>query len=83
VSTLDLIMRQPLVYRLWMAPFAKKKFAPIVAHNDMHWVRRVLDVGCGPGTNAVYFSQADYLCIDLNVPSETFFWPQTRRTENL
>lgn len=66
MSTLDVIMRQPLVYRLWMAPFAEKKFAPIVAHNDMQRVRRVLDVGCGPGTNALHFSASDYLGIDLN-----------------
>jgi SAM-dependent methyltransferase len=66
MSTLDFIMRQPIVYRLWMAPFAKKKFAPIVARNDMSRVRRVLDVGCGPGTNAIYFSDVDYLGIDLN-----------------
>ncbi|HEY2121474.1 MAG TPA: class I SAM-dependent methyltransferase [Candidatus Acidoferrum sp.] len=66
MSTLDFIMRQPIVYRLWMAPFAKKKFAPIVARNDMSRVRRVLDVGCGPGTNANYFSDVDYLGIDLN-----------------
>jgi SAM-dependent methyltransferase len=66
MSTLDLIMRQPLIYRLWMAPFAEKKFAPIAAHNDMRRVRRVLDVGCGPGTNAPHFSTADYLGIDIN-----------------
>jgi SAM-dependent methyltransferase len=66
VSALDLIMRQPSIYRLWQAPFAKKKFAPIVASNDMTRVRRVLDVGCGPGTNADYFSNVDYFGIDLN-----------------
>jgi SAM-dependent methyltransferase len=66
MSTLDLIMRQPLVYRLWMAPFAEKKFAPIVAHNDMRQIRRVLDVGCGPGTNVPHFASSDYLGIDLN-----------------
>lgn len=66
MSTLDLIMRQPLVYRLWMAPFAEKKFAPILRHNDMRQVRRVLDVGCGPGTNAPHFAGSNYLGIDLN-----------------
>jgi SAM-dependent methyltransferase len=66
MSALDLIMRQPIIYRLWQAPFAKKKFAPIVARNDMTRVRRVLDVGCGPGTNADYFSTVDYFGIDLN-----------------
>jgi SAM-dependent methyltransferase len=66
MSAKDFIMRQPGVYRAWMAPFADKKFAPIVARNDMTRVRRVLDVGCGPGTNASYFSQASYLGVDLN-----------------
>lgn len=66
MSTLDLIMRQPLIYRLWMAPFAEKKFAPIAARNDMQRVRRVLDVGCGPGTNAPHFAASDYLGIDIN-----------------
>jgi SAM-dependent methyltransferase len=66
MSALDLIMRQPLVYRLWMAPFADKKFAPIAAKNAIERVRRVLDVGCGPGTNAGYFPNAEYLGIDLN-----------------
>jgi SAM-dependent methyltransferase len=55
-----------LVYRLWMAPFAEKKFAPILAHNDLGHVRRVLDVGCGPGTNVPYFLASEYLGIDLN-----------------
>jgi SAM-dependent methyltransferase len=66
MSALDLIMRQPLIYRLWMAPFAERKFAPITAHNDMQRIRRALDVGCGPGTNATHFTASDYLGIDLN-----------------
>jgi len=49
-----------------MAPFAEKKFAPIVSHNDLGRVRRVLDVGCGPGTNARHFGSSEYLGIDLN-----------------
>jgi SAM-dependent methyltransferase len=66
MNAVDVIMRQPLVYRLWMAPFATKKFAPIAENNEVERVRRVLDVGCGPGTNADYFPNAEYLGIDLN-----------------
>jgi SAM-dependent methyltransferase len=66
VKSLDAIMRWPLVYRLWMKPFADKKFVPILSRNDLSRVRRVLDVGCGPGTNAPYFAGCDYLGIDLN-----------------
>ena len=60
------IMENTLVYRLWQAPFAEKKFAPVLAHNDLRTARRVLDVGCGPGTNSHHFEQSEYLGIDLN-----------------
>lgn len=59
-------LEQPITYRLWQATHAKQKFAPILSHNDMSRVRRVLDVGCGPGTNARLFSHCDYLGIDIN-----------------
>jgi SAM-dependent methyltransferase len=54
------------VYRLWQAPFAEQKLAPILANNDLRAVRRVLDVGCGPGTNTHHFAHADYQGIDYN-----------------
>ena len=63
---LSSIMNIPLIYRLWQAPFADKKFAPISAMNDLQRVRRVLDVGCGPGTNTHYFQDKEYLGIDIN-----------------
>lgn len=66
MSFLEAVMGQPLIYRLWMGPFAEQKFLPILAHNDMNRVRRVLDVGCGPGTNAGHFAHADYLGVDWN-----------------
>src|SRR6202040_4264101 len=46
--------------------FAEKKLEPLRRHNDVSKVSRVLDVGCGPGTNARHFSHADYLGLDLN-----------------
>jgi SAM-dependent methyltransferase len=64
--TLARVMENTLAYRLWQAPFADEKFAPIAAHNDLQRVRRVLDVGCGPGTNAAYFAHAEYTGIDMN-----------------
>ena len=54
------------VYRAWQAPFAGQKFVPVLVHNSMANVRRVMDVACGPGTNTQFFNQADYLGIDLN-----------------
>ena len=53
-------------YRLWQAPFAERKLAPLWAHNDVVRARRVLDVGCGPGTNTHHFTGADYLGLDFN-----------------
>jgi len=61
------IMENTQAYRLWQAPFAEQKFAPILAYNDLRVVRRVLDVGCGPGTNTHHFASADYLGIDSNL----------------
>lgn len=60
------VMEHDLAYRAWQAPFAEQKFAPVRAANDMGAVRRVLDVGCGPGTNAHWFRHADYVGIDFN-----------------
>jgi SAM-dependent methyltransferase len=60
------LMENTLAYRLWQAPFAERKLAPLFAHNDVAAARRVLDVGCGPGTNAHHFAHADYLGLDFN-----------------
>jgi SAM-dependent methyltransferase len=60
------LLDNPLVYRLWQRPFAGSKMAPVIKHNDLSQVHRVLDLGCGPGTNCPYFTDAEYLGIDLN-----------------
>jgi len=60
------VLEQSAIYRLWQAPFANDKLAPLFAHNDLSRVQRVLDVGCGPGTNTQLFNHADYLGIDIN-----------------
>jgi trans-aconitate 2-methyltransferase len=60
------VMEWTPAYRLWQAPVVERKFAPILAHNDLSEVRRVLDVGCGPGTNTAQFEDADYLGLDIN-----------------
>ncbi len=60
------LLEHTLVYRMWQAPFAEQKFAPVRAHNNLDSIRRVLDVACGPGTNTRHFAHSDYLGIDLN-----------------
>ena len=61
-SWLDL----PLLYRLWQQPFVDQKTVPFRRHNDLSKSLRVLEVGCGPGTNASLFARCDYLGLDLN-----------------
>jgi hypothetical protein len=42
MSLVDYLLEQTAVYRLWQAPFAAAKLAPMLAHNDIGSVRRVL-----------------------------------------
>lgn len=65
-SFVEWTLEQPVVYRWWQAPFAERKLAPVFAHGGVTGVRRVLDVGCGPGTNARHFTHARYVGIDIN-----------------
>ncbi len=60
------VLERPSVYRLWQSAFARAKFEPLLAHNDLSFAGRVLDVGCGPGTNAGYFPGKRYVGIDIN-----------------
>jgi SAM-dependent methyltransferase len=66
MSLLDAFIARPLTYQAWQAPFADRKFRPILVHNDLARVRRVLDVACGPGTNTKYFRDVEYLGVDWN-----------------
>jgi cyclopropane fatty-acyl-phospholipid synthase-like methyltransferase len=58
-------MENTATYSLWQAPFAEKKLASILAHNDLRRVRRVLDVGSGLGTNTARFAHTYYLEANL------------------
>ena len=60
------ILSFPKVYQLWQAPFAQRKFKPLLKHTDFSNIQRVLDVGCGPGTNARFFQGREYLGLDIN-----------------
>lgn len=66
LKSLTKIMEVPAVYRLWQSPAVRGKFAPVVRNNDISKIRRVLDVGCGPGTNTALFEHADYTGLDIN-----------------
>ena len=63
---IDRILEYPVVYAAWQAPFVAQKFAPVERRIRNRNIRRILDVGCGPGTNAPRFAQADYVGIDIN-----------------
>lgn len=60
------IMERPEIYRLWQAPFAEAKLRPLCRHNDLALAGRVLDVGCGPGTNTRHFHHSVYCGLDIN-----------------
>lgn len=62
----DRLLEHAGVYRAWQAPFAAQKFAPVERWLRRHAIRRVLDVGCGAGTNAGRFDAVDYVGIDIN-----------------
>ena len=62
----DWVLEQPIVYVNWQAPFVSSKFAPVERALAGAHVHRVLDVGCGPGTNAPRFADAEYVGVDIN-----------------
>jgi len=61
-SILDL----PAVYALWQAPFVAQKIAPFLAAGPAARAGRVLELGCGPGTNAHLFDPQGFVGIDLS-----------------
>lgn len=60
------ILQSPVLYRLWQSPFVRAKIAPLWRHAPPGQPGRVLDVGCGPGTNSRLFNGADYCGLDLS-----------------
>jgi SAM-dependent methyltransferase len=62
----DRLLEHPAVYATWQRPFVRKKFAPVERFLRNQRIRRVLDVGCGPGTNAPRFAGVDYVGVDIN-----------------
>jgi SAM-dependent methyltransferase len=62
----DHMLEHPAVYAAWQAPFVTQKFAPVARRLAHANIRRVLDVGCGPGTNARRFAGVEYVGVDIN-----------------
>ncbi len=60
------VLDSPRVYELWQTPFAAGKMRPLARHNHLPSIGRVLEVGCGPGTNAAYFDHTHYVGLDFN-----------------
>jgi SAM-dependent methyltransferase len=65
-------MKHPLdlswVYLSWQSPFVEQKLVPFRRRHPGTPFRRILDIGCGPGTNAAAFlkTNPNYLGVDLN-----------------
>jgi SAM-dependent methyltransferase len=66
VSSLTQILDYPSVYAMWQGPFAKQKTRPLFDQNILENSKRILDVGCGPGTNSSLFEGKEHIGIDLN-----------------
>lgn len=60
------LLDHPLLYHAWQAPFIAQKVEPFRRHNPGLPFSRVLDVGCGPGTNRPLFASGGYVGIDFN-----------------
>ena len=55
-----------LPYRIFQRTHANIKLTPILKTGAIEKAVRVLDLGCGPGTNFSYFQGKTYLGLDLN-----------------
>ncbi|HEY4319668.1 MAG TPA: class I SAM-dependent methyltransferase [Gemmatimonadales bacterium] len=55
-------------YLAWQAPFVEQKLVPFRRRHPGASFRRILDIGCGPGTNTKAFlkTNPNYLGVDLN-----------------
>lgn len=79
MSVSDRLFENALVYKLWQRPFVEQKIAPLVRCGVIANARRVLDVGCGPGTNTTSFDRSEYLGLDINPEYVEYARRQFRR----
>src|SRR5690348_11667743 len=62
----DYLLEQPLLFNLSQIPFTRQKFDRILKHSDLGNTHKVLDIGCGAGSNAAHFAHTNYVGIDIN-----------------
>ncbi|MGH8545036.1 MAG: class I SAM-dependent methyltransferase [Gammaproteobacteria bacterium] len=67
MSLFTRVLESTLPYRLCQATHAQQKLVPLLDMNDLSRSHRVLDVGCGPGTNTAHFDNSEYVGLDLNL----------------
>lgn len=60
------LAKNPFIYMVWQAPFKREKINPLLEDPDWRGAQRILDLGCGPGTNTSLFQGKDYLGVDCD-----------------
>ena len=66
-GSLTRILEYPQVYLTWQGPFIRQKIAPVLKDIQLSDRKRILDIGCGPGTNTKLFADRhDYIGVDLS-----------------
>ena len=62
----DRLLELPVVFKLWSSWTNSAKIAAIASVLTDASYQRVLDIGCGPGSNTGFFKSCDYTGIDIN-----------------
>lgn len=60
------LTRFPFIYKAWQTIFSRQKVGPLLVDLQFQRANRILDVGCGPGTNAGLFLDRDYIGVDCD-----------------
>lgn len=63
---LNRLLENPLIYSLWQNAHNRKKRQAICNEIHLNKGEKILDIACGPGTNANLFRNVDYLGVDIN-----------------
>ena len=63
---IDRLLELPVVYQAWQATHNREKIDFVTSHIRVRPGLRVVELGCGPGTNAHLFAGCDYTGIDIN-----------------